>query len=612
MADALAPAIAGALASMVALYVCRHQGTALAGVPGDSPRRLDAEHDRLNPEPGRRREQPARELSDPDDTLTEERIFHDRLERARQAEHKKNRELRAQIMRMREDAGSLDDSGVEAMVLHVATALLGAEKGLLLARQDNGSGKDFELVCAEGFKTDPTDSAVANRFAAEVIERDTTVREDDWRTIDAQRRTAADDEIENLVAIPIYIQDGLNGVVVCANRRDADEDYDDSVLLSLGDHAGAVIENTRLQRKLRSYYLSTVRMLSEAIEAKDPFLRSHSEEVASYVGAVADRLGVAPAHREELIFGSLLHDVGKIGISERILLKPARLTPDELSIVQLHPRIGYRLVQQVPALRPIAEAILHHHERFDGDGYPAHLRGEKIPLEARIICVADAFSAMTNERPYLRSLSVAEACTELERCAGTQFDPDIVRIFIEEVWRRPASAEPTAAPMDLPDIVDASDEPALSHGLHVLTDNLTLLYSHRYFHDAADAQARRATAEDRRFSVVLVELQEIDQLNRGSGYGAGDSAIRTAARVVQRVSVRSMGTACRYSGRRLGLIVPDAGEQDARRIAEQITSELAGGPNVRASVAQWRSGDSGDDVIARARKGFDAGAARAA
>ncbi len=186
---------------------------------------------------------------------------------------------------------------------------------------------------------------------------------------------------------------------------DGFESLDDDVLLAVGDHAGAVLQNARLHGDLRSAYLSTIRVLAGAIELKDPGLRGHSDAVSEYVLAVADRLEFEPRRREALIFASLLHDVGKLGISERILLKPGSLTDEERSVIELHPRIGYQLVRQVPALEEIAPAVLHHHERFDGNGYPGHLRGETIPLEARIIAVADAFSAMTSNRPY------SEACT---------------------------------------------------------------------------------------------------------------------------------------------------------------------------------------------------------
>ena len=180
-----------------------------------------------------------------------------------------------------------------------------------------------------------------------------------------------------------------------------------------------MLHNERLRGELRTSYVATVTMLSDAIAAKDPFVGGHSEEVSAYVSAVAERLGIDQRRREELLFGSLLHDLGKIGISERILLKPAGLTVEERAIVELHPRIGYKLVSRIPRLETIALAVLHHHERWDGTGYPGRLKGEQIPLEARIIGVADAFSAMTADRPYSRRRPLEEACAEIERCAGT-------------------------------------------------------------------------------------------------------------------------------------------------------------------------------------------------
>jgi HD-GYP domain-containing protein (c-di-GMP phosphodiesterase class II) len=372
-------------------------------------------------------------------------------------------------------------SDIRELVLRMAVMMVEASGGILLSRDDeDGDGVPLDVVAHEGFDNDPTESAVAHAFASQVIERDATVREDDSRSIERKGRNAADDEIDNLVAIPIYIADDFHGVVVCVNRDGGFEECDDDVLLALGDHAGAVLENQKLHGALRTSYLGTVAMLAEVIEAKDPFLRGHSDEVSRYVSAVATRLGIDEHRREQLVFGSLLHDVGKVGISERILLKPAKLTPEERSVIQLHPRIGYRLVERVPALRDIAPAILHHHERYDGEGYPSRLSGEEIPLEARIICVADSFSAMTAERPYRRRMSLEDACAELERCAGTQFDPQVVRVFVEEVRARPISHDDEAVAAALahdPELAARRDhdEPMLGQGPLAVTDNLTLL-----------------------------------------------------------------------------------------------------------------------------------------
>ena len=179
--------------------------------------------------------------------------------------------------------------------------------------------------------------------------------------------------------------------------------------------------------------IATVRLLAEAIEAKDPYLRGHSDEVSSYAATVADRLGMDDESHDRLVLGSLLHDVGKLAIGEGILLKPSSLTPEERSIVEEHCVIGERIVQHVPGLAPIAPAVLHHHERWDGCGYPHGLRGDEIPLEARIIAVADSFSAMTADRPYRPRRAFERARRELQRCAGTQFDPDVVAVFCEEL-----------------------------------------------------------------------------------------------------------------------------------------------------------------------------------
>jgi diguanylate cyclase (GGDEF)-like protein len=514
-----------------------------------------------------------------------------------------HREFRRRINEANDESGALSGrDDIRSLVLRIAVSLVEADKGLLLSRSDQDGDGDLDLVAYEGFENNPEHAAIAQRFANKVLDRDETIREDSPRH--GSDPTDADREIQNLVAIPIYIQDRFSGVVICANRAGGFEDLDDDVLLALGDHAGAVLDNTRLHGELRGAYLGTVRVLAEAIQAKDPFLRGHSEEVSGYVAAVAERLGVEPRRREELVFGSLLHDVGKIGISERILLKPAALTPEERTLIELHPRIGYRLIEQVPALRPIASAVLHHHERYDGDGYPGGLAGDDIPLEARIICVADSFSAMTAERPYRGRMSLEEACAELERCAGTQFDPRVVEAFVEEVRREPFGGD--GRPTDVLDDPQLDqhrdgDEPVLGFGAHAIIDNLTLLYSHRYFHETA-AKAAAGSSDGRPpFGVVLVELTEVAHLNRLEGYAAGDEAIQTAAQAVQRAAVVCGGTACRYSGRRLALIVPEANDEVAGRLAQTIANELAAGPRVAVGAAVWQPGDSAGDVVARAR-----------
>jgi len=279
-----------------------------------------------------------------------------------------DRERRDHIARLQHELGILgrhDD--VREMVLALTMQLAEAEKGILLSGRKAPDG-ELGVVCALGFENDPQDSALAQRFATQVIERDTTIREDQLGKLDDEKRTAADEEVRNLLAIPVYVLEDFSGVIICANREGGFESLDEDVLVAVGDHAGAVLQNARLHGDLRSAYLSTIRVLAGAIELKDPGLRCHSDAVSEYVLAVADKLEFEPHRREALIFASLLHDVGKLGISERILLKPGSLTDEERSVIELHPRIGYQLVRQVPALEEIVSRLAKVVERLEGGG----------------------------------------------------------------------------------------------------------------------------------------------------------------------------------------------------------------------------------------------------
>ena len=528
------------------------------------------------------------------------------LRKARQAERRWNRELRQKIVELQHARGALGDtSDTAALILRTALSLLEAEKGLLLSRKDEDSDGDLDLLAAEGFEHDPEHSAVAQRFAREVIAQDETLRENDVHA-DA---TPSDREIRNLVAIPIYVRDRFSGVVVACNRDGGFDEHDDEVLLSLGDHAGAILQNARLHGALRGAYLATVGVLADAVSFKDTAVRTHSDQVARYVLSVAAELAVEPQQREELLFASLLHDVGKIGVSERILLKPGPLSEEERRSVELHPLIGFSLVNEVPALEPMALWVLHHHERWDGKGYPSGLAGEQIPLEARIIGVADAFSAMTSERPYRGPMTTDEACDELERCSGKQFDPLVVRAFVAEVRRHPPSEPVREREVTLEAALRGDRREPAGFGSYTLVDNLTLLYTRRYLHDIAQSEARRAEDRQRPFAVILVQLSEIDQINREEGYGAGDEAIRSVARTAETAGKRWGATACRYSGRCLALLVTGAGDEVVDRLVEQVAGEIDDGPGVRLSSAVWRPGETGDDVIARARAELERGAA---
>jgi len=425
-----------------------------------------------------------RQLREQREALHHEQRLRLRVERARQAEREWARELREQVLRSYRTGGRPDD--LHELVLDVATRLTQAQRGMMLSKRDTDGDGRLDLVCHTGFRNDPAESSVAQRFAERVLERDEIVRED----APGEGASAADKEIDSLVAIPVYMNDGFEGVVVCANRPGGFEELDDDVLLALGDHAGSVLEKHRLHGRLRSSYLAVVGVLADAVETTDSFADSNSIAIGHCLDRVAKRLEFDPAAREQLLFAALLRDVGKLGISERILLKPGRLTPDERKVIELHPEIGARIVERVPGLGALAPAIRHHHERWDGHGYPDGLREDEIPVDARLVALADCFSALVSTRPYRQRLSVTEACEEIEHAAGRQFDPQLTALFVDELRREPPEPSDEAAPTpEQPE--DALTVGRLGAVSAAASDNVTLLHSHRYLQEVKKKKKKK-------------------------------------------------------------------------------------------------------------------------
>lgn len=182
--------------------------------------------------------------------------------------------------------------------------------------------------------------------------------------------------------------------------------------------------------ELRESYFATVRALTNAVEARDAYTGKHAERVAAYALQLGAALGQQWAGKPEIEFGFLLHDVGKVGVPEAILNKPGPLSAAEWRVMRTHPTIGAQILSGIPGMENAAEVVRCHHEMWSGDGYPAGLEKEEIPLPARVFMVVDAYDAMTTDRPYRASIGVERAVGELQRVAGTQFDPDVVRSFV--------------------------------------------------------------------------------------------------------------------------------------------------------------------------------------
>jgi len=218
------------------------------------------------------------------------------------------------------------------------------------------------------------------------------------------------------------------------------------------------LQNLVLQRtaKLRSAlkrvedtYDSTIKVLGSALDLRDAETEEHSHRVAQYTLSLAKALGVLHSKQlRDIRWWAYLHDIGKIGVPDEILLKPGKLTEAEMNVIRTHPELGYRLLNGVRFLQGASELVLHHHESFDGSGYPHGLKAEQIPLSARLFAVADTIDAMTSDRPYRKALPFSDVKQELSRVSGSQFDPRIVEVFFsipEGQWALPD--EPVGKPV---------------------------------------------------------------------------------------------------------------------------------------------------------------------
>jgi response regulator RpfG family c-di-GMP phosphodiesterase len=196
-----------------------------------------------------------------------------------------------------------------------------------------------------------------------------------------------------------------------------------------------VLEQTRqLKRTMEDLNLSydhTLSALVKALDAREKETGSHSERVMNYTLLLAGRCGVREPELSAIAKGTLLHDIGKIGVSDNILLKGGKLNDVEWIEMKRHPVVGYEILSGIPSLSSASEFVLSHHERFDGTGYPQRLKGREIPLSARIFAFADTLDAMTSDRPYRKALPFSSVITEVEKCTGSQFDPHITKVFLK-------------------------------------------------------------------------------------------------------------------------------------------------------------------------------------
>lgn len=304
---------------------------------------------------------------------------------------------------------------------------LSASRGLAL-RRDMRFRPDHPLVTMLARETS-------------TISRDMIEIEPRFRSLWGQERIDLA-ELDAHLFIPLITQGELVGFLALGEKLSGRPYTNDdrTAMITLANQVAVAVQNARLYDELQQSYIQTVVSLANAIDIRDSYTSSHSQDIALLARETALRMGMNEEEANDVYWGGLLHDIGKIGIPDAILLKPGPLTEAEMAVIRRHPDQGAKIIQPIRKLARVAPIVRYSHERYDGKGYPEGLFGEEIPLGARIVAVVDAYSAMIDERVYRRALSPEDALAEIKRNAGTQFDPRVVEVFIQVLQDKGKSA----------------------------------------------------------------------------------------------------------------------------------------------------------------------------
>lgn len=243
------------------------------------------------------------------------------------------------------------------------------------------------------------------------------------------------EQIQSLLIMPVIMMNECLGVVALGERRHWERSpftpEKSGLAMALIQHAGIAIKNAHHYQLLQKEHIETIMGFAEALETRDAYTRGHSDRAVEYAQAIAHELGLTPEQTDRLRYAAILHDIGKIGIPDDILNKPEKLAPEEYGLMKTHPEKGANILSKIRFLERIAPLIRHHHERWDGTGYPDKLQGRDIPIESRIVSVLDSYDAMTSDRIYRKAPGRDYAISELRRCAGAQYDADVVAAFLK-------------------------------------------------------------------------------------------------------------------------------------------------------------------------------------
>jgi HD-GYP domain-containing protein (c-di-GMP phosphodiesterase class II) len=336
---------------------------------------------------------------------------------------------------------TLDHKEIRRGAMEAATRLMKAEVGSLLLVNEEKRQLYFEVALGdreEDIKTIPLNfgEGIAGWVAQHGKPLIVNSPEKDPRFFKGvDERTEF--KTRNIICVPVKVKEKIIGVLEAINKQKKGRfnKEDISLLTSLADQVAIALDNSRLYQELEEMFFQTAESLADAIEKRDPYTGGHTQRVTLYSQAIAKFLQLKPLEKKWLKIASVLHDIGKIGIEDHILKKPERLSPEEFNMIKRHSDMGAEIIEHIRQLRESIPGVKYHHEHVNGKGYPDGLRGEEIPILAKIVAVADTYDAMTTDRPYRKAMEKEAAIEELRRCSGTQLDKEVVEAFIQAYQR---------------------------------------------------------------------------------------------------------------------------------------------------------------------------------
>jgi putative nucleotidyltransferase with HDIG domain len=331
---------------------------------------------------------------------------------------------------------SLDTMEIRERAIEAATKLVDAETGSLLLIDDETGELFFEVVLGNKGKNIKTMRLKKGEgIGGWVAEHGESLILNDVQS-DSRFFKGADTKssfvTKNMICVPVKTKEKILGVLQAINKQSGDFTTEDmEILTALSNQVAVAIENANLYQELKETFYGTAQALAETIEKRDPYTGGHTKRVMNYSLAIGRAIGLNKLEMENLKLAAILHDIGKIGIRDDVLLKPDKLDQNELLIMNTHPKHGAEILNHVKRLKDVIPGMRSHHEKYDGNGYPDKLKGDQIPIIGRIIAVADTFDAMITDRPYRKALSVEVALEEIRRCSGKQFDPEVAKAFLK-------------------------------------------------------------------------------------------------------------------------------------------------------------------------------------